>query len=74
MKKGVNPTNLKKTITIVDRAEAIRAAVAFSEKNDIILVAGKGHEEYQEIKGQRTAFSDRLLLIERFKEVYGDNT
>jgi UDP-N-acetylmuramoyl-L-alanyl-D-glutamate--2,6-diaminopimelate ligase len=74
MKRGVNPANLKKTVAIVDRAEAIKAAIAFSKKKDIILVAGKGHEEYQEIKGKRTAFSDRNMLIEMFKDLYGGVT
>ncbi len=59
MKAGVAPLDHKKTKTIVDRREAIRWAVMQAEKGDIILIAGKGHETYQEIHGVRHHFDDR---------------
>ncbi|HYW97108.1 MAG TPA: UDP-N-acetylmuramoyl-L-alanyl-D-glutamate--2,6-diaminopimelate ligase [Bacteroidales bacterium] len=62
MKDGLTPELGKKVITINDRDEAIRATCAFAGKNDIILVAGKGHETYQEIKGVRHHFDDREKL------------
>jgi len=67
MKAGVGPLDFKKTLTIVDRREAIRTAVALAQKYDIILVAGKGHEDYQEIKGVKHAFSDKEILKETLK-------
>jgi UDP-N-acetylmuramoyl-L-alanyl-D-glutamate--2,6-diaminopimelate ligase len=69
MKAGVGAADFKKTLTIVDRREAIRTAVALADKHDIILVAGKGHEEYQEIKGVKHEFSDRKVLIETLAEI-----
>ena len=62
MKAGLNEEQLTKTLTIADRREAIRTAAALAGKNDIILVAGKGHEDYQEIKGVKHHFSDREEL------------
>jgi len=64
MKQGVSPANYKKIITQVDRKEAIKLACSMAEINDLILVAGKGHETYQEIKGNRFDFDDRLILKE----------
>ena len=64
MKQGVSPANYRKTITQVDRLEAIKLACSMAETNDLILVAGKGHESYQEIKGKRYDFDDRLILRE----------
>jgi UDP-N-acetylmuramoyl-L-alanyl-D-glutamate--2,6-diaminopimelate ligase len=55
---GVAPQNFKKTISILDREQAIKAAIKFAKKDDIILVAGKGHETYQEINGKRSHFDD----------------
>lgn len=55
---GVEPQNFKKTLSILDRTQAIKAAVKFANKGDIILIAGKGHETYQEIKGERFHFDD----------------
>jgi UDP-N-acetylmuramoyl-L-alanyl-D-glutamate--2,6-diaminopimelate ligase len=55
---GVEPQNLKKTISILDREQAIKTATKLAKKGDIILIAGKGHETYQEIKGQRSHFDD----------------
>lgn len=62
MKAGLSEEQLTKTLTIADRREAIRTAAALAGKNDIILVAGKGHEDYQEIKGVKHHFSDREEL------------
>jgi len=64
MKLGVSPINYKKTLTQVDRREAIKLACSMAEEKDLILVAGKGHEKYQEIKGERFDFDDRLILKE----------
>lgn len=67
MQKGVEPLDYKKTLTISDRKEAIKTASALAEENDIILVAGKGHENYQEINGERFPFDDLEILIETLK-------
>jgi len=64
MKQGVSPVNYKKTLTQADRREAIKLACSMAEEKDLILVAGKGHEKYQEIKGERFDFDDRLILKE----------
>lgn len=58
MEKGVEPHNTMKTIVIEDRKQAIKAACQEAKEGDIILIAGKGHENYQEIKGVRTHFND----------------
>ncbi len=64
MEAGVDKTQLKKTLSITDRREAIKAAASLAESGDIILVAGKGHETYQEVNGERTDFNDMLILTE----------
>jgi UDP-N-acetylmuramoyl-L-alanyl-D-glutamate--2,6-diaminopimelate ligase len=66
MEAGVNVTTRKKYMTIADRKEAIRVAVNLAAKDDIILVAGKGHEKYQEIKGVKYDFDDKKVLVEMF--------
>ena len=58
MESGVSAENYKKTLSILDRRQAIKTACKFSESGDIILFAGKGHEDYQEINGIRTHFDD----------------
>ncbi|WP_461082302.1 UDP-N-acetylmuramoyl-L-alanyl-D-glutamate--2,6-diaminopimelate ligase [Spirosoma flavus] len=68
MQAGVPPTDFKKTVTVEDRHEAIRQAVAMAHPHDIILVAGKGHETYQEIKGVKYDFDDRAVLRSTFTE------
>jgi UDP-N-acetylmuramoyl-L-alanyl-D-glutamate--2,6-diaminopimelate ligase len=68
MQQGVEPHNYKKTLTIVDRREAIRTACSLAAPGDIILVAGKGHEKYQEIKGVKHPFDDMLVLGENLKK------
>jgi UDP-N-acetylmuramoyl-L-alanyl-D-glutamate--2,6-diaminopimelate ligase len=67
MEAGVNATCRKKYISIADRKEAIKTAVSFSKKEDIVLVAGKGHEKYQEIKGIKYPFDDKAVLREMFE-------
>jgi UDP-N-acetylmuramoyl-L-alanyl-D-glutamate--2,6-diaminopimelate ligase len=64
---GVNVVARKKYITIPDRREAIKTAVSLSDKDDIVLVAGKGHEKYQEIKGVKYEFDDKKVLREMFE-------
>lgn len=67
MEAGVNAGAKKKYITIADRREAIKTAVSFGQKEDIILVAGKGHEKYQDIKGVKYDFDDKKVLKEMFE-------
>ena len=67
MESGVNITCRKKYISIADRKEAIKTAVSFSKREDIVLVAGKGHEKYQEIKGIKYPFDDKAVLAEMFE-------
>ena len=67
MQKGVKPLHFKKTLRITDRKEAIKAAIANANKGDIILVAGKGHENYQEIKGVKHHFDDKETVLELFE-------
>lgn len=66
MEAGLKSASKRKFISIPDRKEAIKAAVNLARPKDIVLVAGKGHETYQEIKGLRTHFSDREVLAEMF--------
>ena len=66
MEAGLDPIDKRKCLSIVDRREAIRTAAALAEPGDIVLVAGKGHETYQEIQGMRTPFDDRMELKEAF--------
>ncbi|MEY2586686.1 MAG: hypothetical protein RLY11_535 [Bacteroidota bacterium] len=69
MKEGMNLALLKKVVAVQDRKEAIRTAVMLAKQDDIILVAGKGHEKYQEIKGKKFDFDDKQVLLEAFKEL-----
>jgi UDP-N-acetylmuramoyl-L-alanyl-D-glutamate--2,6-diaminopimelate ligase len=66
MQKGVPITARKKCLSITDRKEAIKTAVSLAQKEDIILVAGKGHEKYQETKGVKKHFDDKEVLAEMF--------
>ena len=66
MQAGINPVDAKKTLRISDRKEAIRTAVAFAKEGDIILIAGKGHETYQEINGVKHPFDDFEIVKEIF--------
>jgi len=67
MEAGVKVVARKKYITIADRREAIKTAVSLSAKEDIVLVAGKGHEKYQDIKGVKYEFDDKKVLKEVFE-------
>ena len=62
MEAGLDPIERRKCLTIVDRREAIRTAAALAEPGDIVLVAGKGHETYQDIGGEKHPFDDRQEL------------
>ena len=67
MEAGVNVVARKKYITIADRKEAIKTAVSLSNDEDIVLIAGKGHEKYQDIKGVKYDFDDKKVLKEMFE-------
>ena len=67
MEAGLNTAAKRKTISIADRKEAIKTAVSFSKTDDIVLIAGKGHEKYQDIKGVKYPFDDKEILIEMFE-------
>ena len=67
MQKGVGATDAKKTLVMVDREEAIKTACMLAKDKDIILVAGKGHENYQEIKGVKHPFDDKEVLARMLK-------
>jgi UDP-N-acetylmuramoyl-L-alanyl-D-glutamate--2,6-diaminopimelate ligase len=64
MEEGLDIEGRKKTLSIVDRREAIRTAAALAQPGDVILIAGKGHEDYQEIKGVKHHFDDREVVKE----------
>lgn len=66
MVAGLDETQLNKVLTIVDRREAMRTAAKLAKKGDVILVAGKGHEDYQEIKGVKHHFDDHEVLRDIF--------
>lgn len=67
MMEGLDADDKKKTLSITDRKEAIRTACMLAEKGDVILVAGKGHENYQDVKGVKHHFDDKEIL----KEIFG---
>ena len=67
MLAGLDQKQMKKVLSIVDRREAIRTACMLAEKGDVILIAGKGHEDYQEIKGVKHHFDDKEVVKEIFK-------
>ena len=67
MLAGLNEQQMRKVISIVDRKEAIRTACMMAQKGDVVLVAGKGHENYQEIKGVKHHFDDKEVLHDIFK-------
>ncbi len=73
IKNGVPTTNLSKVISIPDRREAIKTACFIAQSGDIILVAGKGHETYQEIKGIRNHFDDKEIIKEIFLQIINPN-
>ena len=67
MEAGVGVVARKKYISIADRREAIKTAVSLSDKEDIVLIAGKGHEKYQEMNGIKHDFDDKKVLVEMFE-------
>lgn len=67
MESGIPPDLQRKVFAIADRKEAIKAACHLAQPEDIILLAGKGHEKYQEIKGTKYPFDDKQILAEQFK-------
>ena len=67
MEAGVNVAAKKKYITIEDRREAIKTAVSLTNKEDIVLIAGKGHEKYQDVNGVKHEFDDKKVLAEMFE-------
>ena len=69
MMTGVDGVHFKKTLSIVNREQAIKTAVSMSEQNDIILIAGKGHEKYQDINGVKHDFDDMQTIKELFKKL-----
>jgi UDP-N-acetylmuramoyl-L-alanyl-D-glutamate--2,6-diaminopimelate ligase len=66
MLAGLTRDDMQKVISIADRREAIRTACMMAEKGDVILVAGKGHEDYQEIKGVKHHFDDHEVIRDCF--------
>ena len=69
MQSGIDPVEMRKTLRISDRKEAIRTACSLAKPGDIILIAGKGHENYQEIKGVKHPFDDFEILKATTKEL-----
>jgi UDP-N-acetylmuramoyl-L-alanyl-D-glutamate--2,6-diaminopimelate ligase len=69
MLEGIDPTGRKNTLAITNREEAIKTAVMLAKPGDIILVAGKGHEKYQEIKGVRHPFDDMEIMKKLFETI-----
>lgn len=69
MMVGVPPIHYKKVLQITNREEAIKTAIALSNQGDVILVAGKGHETYQEIKGVKHPFDDRKILTQNLNQL-----
>lgn len=67
MAAGLNPSDKERTLCITDRAQAIKTATMMAREGDVILVAGKGHEDYQEVKGVKHHFDDREKLREIFR-------
>ncbi len=67
MLAGLTPQQMTKVVSIVDRKEAIRTACMLAQKGDVILVAGKGHEDYQEIKGVKHHFDDKEIIRDIFE-------
>jgi UDP-N-acetylmuramoyl-L-alanyl-D-glutamate--2,6-diaminopimelate ligase len=67
MEAGVEPQNYKRILKIVDRKEAIKTAIMLANAGDIILVAGKGHETYQDIMGVKHPFDDKAIITDTFK-------
>ena len=69
MMNGVSPVYHKRVMRVVDRREAIRVACNLANKRDVILVAGKGHENYQEVQGEKVHFDDKKILIQMLNKI-----
>ena len=69
IEKGVEPQNFNKTVSITNRKQAIKTACQMAQANDIILIAGKGHETYQEVNGQKHDFDDYKIVSEFLKQL-----
>ncbi|MDL2314850.1 UDP-N-acetylmuramoyl-L-alanyl-D-glutamate--2,6-diaminopimelate ligase [Bacteroidales bacterium OttesenSCG-928-C19] len=67
MEKGIDPSGMRKVLRISNRAEAIKTACMLAQKSDIVLIAGKGHEKYQEINGVKHHFDDKEELVKSMK-------
>ena len=70
MMKGVEPAQFKKVLKIIDREEAIKTAISLAKSGDVILVAGKGHEKYQDIKGVKQPFDDKEVVNRNLKLIH----
>ncbi|WP_165040941.1 UDP-N-acetylmuramoyl-L-alanyl-D-glutamate--2,6-diaminopimelate ligase [Dysgonomonas sp. ZJ709] len=68
MADGLNSQQMKKTLCIVEREQAIKTACALAKESDVILIAGKGHEDYQDVKGMKHHFDDREVVRNIFAE------
>lgn len=68
MEAGLDASQRPRTLTIVDRREAIRTATALAQQGDVVLIAGKGHEDYQEINGVKHHFDDRETVLDIFSD------
>lgn len=69
MEQGVEPVDFKKTLSVLNREQAIKTAAQLAQPNDIILIAGKGHETYQEIHGVRHHFDDREVIMNMLNQL-----
>ncbi|MCU0416031.1 MAG: UDP-N-acetylmuramoyl-L-alanyl-D-glutamate--2,6-diaminopimelate ligase [Cytophagaceae bacterium] len=69
IKKGIKITDMRKVLVQTDRQEAIKLACTLAQSGDIVLIAGKGHETYQEIKGVKHPFDDKKIIVQLFKEL-----
>ena len=69
MEKGLPVAAKRKYLAIVDRKEAIKTAISLAKPEDIVLIAGKGHEKYQEIKGVKHHFDDKEVVTAMFEEL-----
>ena len=70
METGLGTGAKRKYVSIIDRKEAIKTAISLASPEDIILIAGKGHEKYQEIKGVKYDFDDKKVVKEMFELLY----
>ena len=69
MSEGVDPVYFKKTMNVTHRKEAIKVAYQLSQPGDVVLIAGKGHENYQEVKGEKLPFDDYKIAQEIFSKI-----